>query len=63
MQFIQGLGLDEVLEELKKLQLRQRPAPGSTLDRWAQPAPVAHRKSRPSQVARSLLTGEFRQDE
>ena len=56
MQFIQGLGLDEVLEELKNLQSGSARA-GSTLT-MGQP-----RRSRPeisaAQVARSLLTGEF----
>ena len=56
MQFIQGLGLDEVLEELKNLQSGGARA-GSTLT-IGQP-----RRSRPeisaAQVARSLLTGEF----
>ncbi len=56
MQFIQGLGLDEVLDELKHLQSGGARA-GSTLT-LGQP-----RRSRPeipaAQVARSLLTGEF----
>src|SRR5262249_25311041 len=55
MQFIQGLGLDEVLDELKKLQ------PGNA--RIGTPTAGEVRVSRKElsavQVARSLLTGEF----
>src|SRR5262249_6675070 len=55
MQFIQGLGLDEVLEELKKLQrsnARTSTAPDPEPRR-------AGKEISAVQVARSLLTGEF----
>jgi serine/threonine protein kinase len=52
MQFIQGLGLDEVLEELKRLQ---------GVPAVAAMAPHARGKDlSAAEVARSLLTGEFR---
>ena len=57
MQFIQGLGLDEVLEELKNLKSGGARA-GSTLAR-GQPHRLGTEISA-AQVARSLLTGEFR---
>jgi len=57
MQFIQGLGLDEVLEELKHLQpvgqvsnLPLSPRPAGNL---------AHRDLSAADVARSLMTGAF----
>jgi WD40 repeat protein/serine/threonine protein kinase/tetratricopeptide (TPR) repeat protein len=60
MQFIQGLGLDEVLEELKL----QRKADGSL------PAPpasgglrVSRKEVRAVDVARSLMTGQFDPDD
>ena len=74
MQFIQGLGLDEVLDELKKLQggrCQGRLAPGGELRGAERRAdlPWAGRSGRPEEcdpsamsaanVARSLLTGEF----
>src|SRR5437868_6806203 len=46
MQFIQGLGLDEVLEELKKLQLGK-----------AQAGPFPEGEPTAASMARSLLTG------
>ena len=55
MQFIQGLGLDEVLVELKQLQLgnaRTGPYTGGELR-------VSRKELSAGQVARSLLTGEF----
>src|SRR5262249_42636555 len=54
MQFIQGLGLDEVLKELKQLQGGQAAgaAGGGTL-------PPAPRDVSAAAVARSLLTGAF----
>src|SRR6516162_2877396 len=55
MQFIHGLGLDEVLEELKKLQLgnaRTGSVPAGALR-------VARKELSAVQMARSLLTGEF----
>jgi WD40 repeat protein/serine/threonine protein kinase/Tfp pilus assembly protein PilF len=55
MQFIQGLGLDEVLEELKKLQLgnaRTGSFQGGELR-------VSRKEMSAANVARSLLTGEF----
>jgi WD40 repeat protein/serine/threonine protein kinase len=57
MQFIQGLGLDEVLEELKRLQ----PGPGCSIG----PAGIAHCELRPladistTDLALSLLSGRF----
>jgi WD40 repeat protein/serine/threonine protein kinase len=55
MQYIQGLGLDEVLEELRRLQ-RGDVLPGS-------PPGEPHRRSRPdisaAEIARSLRTGQF----
>jgi eukaryotic-like serine/threonine-protein kinase len=54
MQFIQGLGLDEVLEELKKLHLDQGhsgPAGGES--------PGSRTVVSAAQVARSLLSGQF----
>jgi WD40 repeat protein/serine/threonine protein kinase len=55
MQFIQGLGLDEVLDELKKLQLgnaRTGTYTGGELR-------VSRKELSAVHVARSLLTGEF----
>jgi serine/threonine protein kinase len=52
MQFIEGQGLDQVLEELKRIQAS--PAPGA-------PQPTGHLSSREvsaAEVARSLLTGQ-----
>jgi hypothetical protein len=59
MQFIQGLGLDEVLAELKKLRRAQQP-PGSTQAVDGPPS----RSSRANAVsavavAQALLTGQF----
>jgi Protein kinase domain len=55
MQFIQGLGLDEVLEELRRLQR------GNALP--AAPTGESRRLSRPDvsavEIARSLFTGQF----
>ncbi len=56
-QFIQGLGLDEVLEELKNLESGSARA-GSTVTR-GQPH-GSHTEITAAQVARSLLTGELR---
>jgi WD40 repeat protein/serine/threonine protein kinase len=55
MQFIQGLPLDEVLDEMKKLQFAHtRPGPylGGEL-------PTSRKELSAVQMARSLLTGEF----
>jgi WD40 repeat protein/serine/threonine protein kinase len=55
MQFIQGLGLDEVLDELKKLQpgnARSGSVPAGELR-------VSRKELSAVHVARSLLTGEF----
>src|SRR5262249_31066769 len=55
MQFIQGLGLDEVLDELKKLQpgnAKSGPFPAGELR-------VARKELSAVNVAHSLLTGEF----
>jgi WD40 repeat protein/serine/threonine protein kinase/tetratricopeptide (TPR) repeat protein len=60
MQFIQGLGLDLVLDELRRLrQPRGRPAPTEN----DAPGRVTHasRDVSAADVARGLLTGEFRQ--
>jgi WD40 repeat protein/serine/threonine protein kinase/tetratricopeptide (TPR) repeat protein len=57
MQFIQGLGLDEVLEELKL----QRPLSGSHSRAQATgELRVSRKEIRAVEVARSLMTGEFR---
>src|SRR5262245_16702423 len=55
MQFIQGLGLDQVLDELKQL---RRPPGGSPLTQ-AVPPPTRARDLSAVQVARGLLTGTF----
>src|SRR5262249_13713979 len=55
MQFIQGLGLDEVLEELKKLQLGN----ARTGSFPAGEPRVSRKELSAVHVARSLLTGEF----
>src|SRR5262245_40231097 len=52
MQFIQGLGLDEVLDELK-----QMPTPGASLSPEA--TPRSPREVSAANVARSLMTGCF----
>jgi serine/threonine protein kinase len=58
MQFIQGLGLDEVLEELKKLQRGERVTGGAPRLTGGERR-VARRDVSAADVARSLLTGEF----
>src|SRR5262249_11598500 len=55
MQFIQGLGLDEVLDELKKLQ----PGDGRAGTPTAGELRVARKELSAVLVARSLLTGDF----
>jgi WD40 repeat protein/serine/threonine protein kinase len=55
MQFIQGLGLDEVLNELKKLQ----PAHAKTGPFVGGEMRVSRKELSPAKMARSLLTGEF----
>jgi WD40 repeat protein/serine/threonine protein kinase/predicted negative regulator of RcsB-dependent stress response len=57
MQFIQGLGLDEVLEELRRMRLGSAPttAPTGGLH-------VSRKDVSAADVARSLMTGEFRRD-
>jgi WD40 repeat protein/serine/threonine protein kinase len=55
MQFIQGLGLDQVLDELKKLRggsSRSGPFAGGELR-------VSRKELAPAKLARSLLTGDF----
>src|SRR5262249_19013197 len=52
MQFIQGLGLNDVLEELKRLQ-----APAGAAPR--REPPVSRHDVSAAGVARSLLTGQF----
>jgi WD40 repeat protein len=54
MQFIQGLGLNEVLEELTRLR-----AGGELPNAAAHPQPPAGKKLSAADVARSLLTGPF----
>jgi hypothetical protein len=58
MQFIPGLGLDQVLDELKRLQTGRdgSPLPG-THEGMLQVSP---RQAAAAQVAQSLMTGEFR---
>jgi WD40 repeat protein/serine/threonine protein kinase/tetratricopeptide (TPR) repeat protein len=56
MQFIQGLGLDEVLDELKKLQLAN---PKSGTVAAGGELRVSTREMSAVHVARSLLTGDF----
>jgi tRNA A-37 threonylcarbamoyl transferase component Bud32 len=55
MQFIQGLGLDEVLDQLKRMQAGGTPATTAT----AGDLRVARQDVSAVDVARSLLTGEF----
>jgi WD40 repeat protein/serine/threonine protein kinase len=55
MQFIQGRGLDEVLVELRRLR-RSKGAPGPTVGE----RPGIAGGASAAQVARTLLTGEFR---
>jgi WD40 repeat protein/serine/threonine protein kinase len=55
MQFIQGLGLDEVLEELKKLQVGGAKTGTFTGGELR----VSRKELSAAHVARSLLTGEF----
>jgi WD40 repeat protein/serine/threonine protein kinase/tetratricopeptide (TPR) repeat protein len=56
MQFIQGLGLDDVLDELKRLQ----PSGKAALPLTAGEVRVSTRAVSAADVARSLLTGAFR---
>jgi WD40 repeat protein/serine/threonine protein kinase len=59
MQFIQGLGLDDVLAELRRLR-RVKPAPGTSdtgTDRATPSGPGKEVSA--AQVAQALLTGEF----
>jgi WD40 repeat protein/serine/threonine protein kinase len=55
MQFIQGLGLDEVLTELRRLRAGT-PVPAAVA---TQPDPVARRDLSAVVMARSLLTGQY----
>jgi serine/threonine protein kinase len=55
MQFIQGLGLDAVLDELKKLQ----PGNAKSGPFAAGELRVSRKELSPAQMARSLLTGDF----
>jgi serine/threonine protein kinase/WD40 repeat protein/Tfp pilus assembly protein PilF len=60
MQFIQGLGLDVVLEELKKLQPNMGgPIARPTGEAVGRPDPLPPRELSAANVARSLLTGAF----
>ena len=58
MQFIQGLGLDEVLEELQRLQ-PGKPAEQQHLRAAGGELRVARKDVSAADVARSLLTGHF----
>jgi serine/threonine protein kinase/WD40 repeat protein/tetratricopeptide (TPR) repeat protein len=58
MQFIQGLGLDEVLEELKHLQAGEKGG-GSAPRLTDGELRVSRRDVSAADVARSLMTGEF----
>ncbi len=58
MQFIPGLGLDEVLEELQRLQ-PGKPASGSTATLTAGELRVSRRGVSAAAVVRSLTTGHF----
>ena len=58
MQFIQGLGLDEVLEELQRLQ-PGKAAGGSTSGHAGGELRVSRKDVSAAAVARSLLTGHF----
>src|SRR6266480_5948394 len=58
MQFIPGLGLDEVLEELKRLQPGKARS-GSTSRRTGGELRVSRKDVSAADVARSLLTGRF----
>ena len=57
MQFIQGLGLDAVLEELQHMQPGAAHAPSGLPT--AGEIRIAHRDIAAAEVARSLMTGEF----
>jgi serine/threonine protein kinase/tetratricopeptide (TPR) repeat protein len=59
MQFIQGLGLDEVIEELKRL---QRPGEAGRSTTPAEPLRVTRRDTTAALVAQSLLTGRLGAD-
>jgi WD40 repeat protein/serine/threonine protein kinase len=69
MQFIQGLGLDEVLEELKRLRKASPASPASPASRGRQPpeerpdnlpgADAPGSQGNISEIARSLATGAF----
>jgi hypothetical protein len=59
MQFIQGLGLDEVVEELKRMQPGGGRASDPPVTAGNGPG-VAGKDVSASEVARSLMTGEFR---
>jgi WD40 repeat protein/serine/threonine protein kinase len=56
MQFIQGLGLDQVLEELRRLRVNGGDAKSAPAD----PESAAGKNLSAADVARSLLTGQFR---
>jgi serine/threonine protein kinase len=56
MQFIQGLGLNEVLVELKRMRLATKPATARVpVDEF----PASNRDVSAADVARSLMTGQF----
>jgi serine/threonine protein kinase len=59
MQFIRGLGLDEVLAELKRLRQPPGTAPGRILATDAGPAKTLVRETSAAKVAQALLSGEF----
>jgi len=58
MQFIQGLGLDEVLEELTRMQSKGATATGSLP---GQALRVSRKELSAADIAHSLMTGEFKE--
>jgi WD40 repeat protein len=58
MQFIPGLGLDVVLEELQRLQ-PGKPGSGSTLGPTSGPPRTSRKEISSTELARSLATGRF----
>jgi serine/threonine protein kinase/formylglycine-generating enzyme required for sulfatase activity len=56
MQFIQGLGLDDVLEELRRIQGKVGTAPGALPEERISPTP---KTAVVAEVARSLMSGQF----
>jgi serine/threonine protein kinase/WD40 repeat protein len=64
MQFIQGQGLDEVLQELRRLRGSQAPSNGSSLfTAPAQHPPSSRNQDQSFSLATGLLTGQFRSED